>query len=266
MPLPGRSRWGGAGGLPPRPARRTGGTARRQLRQARRPWRSASRGSQHLSRWSWRPPSLARKQIFLPWPAEGERLRVPRTLPWTFTSSMLARHRSLCVAITTGMRCRRRRRGPRHAKNAAAPLPLVGPATRADAAMMDGRVTRPLRVGCPGIAGADGRPAIAAVNSSPSATTSGSSGMSGWTGRRWRELHHARPPLLAGYLHVGLAVLSWAMGSQGVRNGGGRARHRGRNWVAVRRPDGRQRSRHRAVDQRVWWRAARDSNPQPPDP
>jgi hypothetical protein len=45
-----------------------------------------------------------------------------------------------------------------------------------------------------------------------------------------------------------------------------RARRRGRSLIAVRRSQSGKRPSHRAADQRVWWRAARDSNPQPPDP
>jgi hypothetical protein len=55
-------------------------------------------------------------------------------------------------------------------------------------------------------------------------------------------------------------------GVAGGRSRVGGARRRGRNWVAVRRAHTGQRPRHKAADQRVWWRAARDSNPQPPDP
>jgi hypothetical protein len=124
----------------------------------------------------------------------------------------------------------------------------------------DGRQgTRPLRVGCPGIAGADGRPAnrrelepvgddlrqlrdvrldgskVASCTIPDSRCRRGASA-SGW--RCCRERWGRR-------------------GSQRC----GECPPRGRNWVAVRRPDGRQRSHHRAADQRVWWRAARDSNP-----
>jgi hypothetical protein len=52
----------------------------------------------------------------------------------------------------------------------------------------------------------------------------------------------------------------------GGRSPVGSARRRGRSLVAVRRSQTDQRPCHRAADQRVWWRAARDSNPQPPDP
>ena len=37
-------------------------------------------------------------------------------------------------------------------------------------------------------------------------------------------------------------------------------------WSQFGRPDSKQRPRYRAAELRFWWRAARDSNPQPPDP
>jgi hypothetical protein len=147
---------------------------------------------------------------------------------------------------------------------AAAPLPR-GAATRADTAMMGGRGTRPLCVGCPGIAGADGlgepSPLTRAHRPRPQAAQ-------GCLARRGRDAESGTitdsscwrmPRPEVGGVVVGDGV---AGGRSGVRS----ARRRGRNWVAVRPPESTQQPRHRAVDQRCWWRAARDSNPQPPDP
>jgi hypothetical protein len=103
--------------------------------------------------------------------------------------------------------CRRRRCRPKVRRKArprfVRPTGPRGAVTRADTPTMEGRGTRPLRVGRRAIAGTDGAGQQAAAR------------------RR---------------LHLGAGGVGVGDGVAGGRSGVGSARQRGRNWVAVSRP------------------------------
>jgi hypothetical protein len=130
----------------------------------------------------------------------------------------------------------------------AAPFPRRA-ATRADTATMGGRGTRPLCVGCCGIAGAAavGEPSPLARAHRPRPQAVG-----GCLARRGRDSESGTITDSGCWRAPGpeVAASLWAMGSQGVAAVLGVPADRVAMWVAVRRSHCKQRPCDRATDQR----------------